>query len=96
MVVDVAKGILESMNLTLGTINPVDDEAPEGEVIFQNIVAGTEIAEHTKINISISNGARAPHDPNAGESFEGGDDSWIDPDVPDEGEGSGAEAPDIG
>ncbi len=54
-----AEKILESFNLTLGLVNYVDDEAPEGQVLFQNISAGTEIAEHTKVNISISNGALA-------------------------------------
>ena len=94
--VEVAKGILESSNLILGTVTPVDDEAPEGVVIFQNIIAGTEIAENTKVNISISNGARAPQDPEGGEN-------WVDPEIPGEPTDepvedpeNGAIAPDIG
>ena len=94
--VEVAKGILESSNLILGTVTPVDDEAPEGVVIFQNIIAGTEIAENTKVNISISNGARAPQDPEGGEN-------WVDPEIPGEptdepveDSENGAIAPDIG
>ena len=85
--VEAARGILESSNLTLGTVTSVDDEAPEGEVIFQNIVEGTEIAEHTKVNISISNGSLA--EPPTEESTE-------DPTAPEEGGmlggGTGGEA----
>jgi len=93
--IEVAKGILETSNLILGTVSSVDDEAPEGQVIFQNIIAGTEIAENTKVNISISNGSRAPHTP------EGGGEEWTDPEIPGESlynpdPENGAEAPDIG
>ncbi|MBR6522089.1 MAG: Stk1 family PASTA domain-containing Ser/Thr kinase [Oscillospiraceae bacterium] len=90
--VEVAKGIIETSNLILGTVSSVDDEAPEGQVIFQNIIAGTEIAENTKVNISISNGSRAPQSP-------GEEEEWADPEIPGESTTepeNGAEAPDIG
>lgn len=93
--IEVAKGILETSNLILGTVSSVDDEAPEGQVIFQNIIAGTEIAENTKVNISISNGSRAPQTP------EGGGEEWIDPEIPGESlynpnPENGAVAPNVG
>ena len=94
--IEVAKGILETSNLILGTVSSVDDEAPEGQVIFQNIIAGTEIAENTKVNISISNGSRAPQAPEGGEV---GGEEWADPEIPGESfeePDNGAEAPDIG
>ena len=90
--VEVAKGIIETSNLILGTVSSVDDEAPEGQVIFQNIIAGTEIAENTKVNISISNGSRAPQSP-------GEEEEWADPEIPGESTTepeNGAEAPDVG
>jgi len=87
--IEMAKGILESSNLILGTVTPVDDEAPEGVVIFQNIIADTEIAENTKVNLSISNGSRAPHDPESGEN-------WIDPEIPGEPTDEPVEDPDNG
>ena len=58
-----AQSILESMNLTVGSITAIDDEAPAGEVIFQSIAAGTEVAEHTKVNLNISNGAKMTPEP---------------------------------
>ena len=90
--IEVAKGILESSNLILGTITPVDDEAPEGVVIFQNIIAETEIAENTKVNLSISNGSRAPQSPESGENGE----DWMDPEIPGDPTTESSEAPDNG
>lgn len=66
---EAAESLLDSANLTIGTINSVDDAAPEGEVIYQSVVAGTEIPEHTKVNFTISNGSLAekPDDPEPSE-----------------------------
>lgn len=88
-----AKGIIETNNLVLGTVNPVDDEAPEGQVIYQNIAAGTEIAENTRVNISVSTGFFAQQD--EPEEENGDESGWIDPEGSAES-GNGAEAPDIG
>jgi len=51
-----AKGKLEAMNLVLGTVTEVEDEAPAGEVIFQSITPGSSVAEKTRINLNISTG----------------------------------------
>ena len=47
---------IEAMNLTVGSISEVEDDAERGLVIFQSTAPGTEIPEHTKINLNISSG----------------------------------------
>jgi beta-lactam-binding protein with PASTA domain len=44
------------MNLTPGDVEAVESEKPKGTVVWQSISAGTEVAEHTKINFHISLG----------------------------------------
>ncbi len=56
--VEAAKSMLESSKLTVGSIETVEDDAPEGQVIFQSSPEGTEVAEHTKINLSVSAGRK--------------------------------------
>jgi serine/threonine-protein kinase len=51
-----ARTLLESMNLTPGDVEAVESEKPKGTVVWQSISAGTEVAEHTKINFHISLG----------------------------------------
>jgi serine/threonine-protein kinase len=47
---------IEAMNLTVGFITEVEDDAEKGTVIFQSTAPGTSIPEHTKINLNISSG----------------------------------------
>ena len=47
---------LEALNLTVGSISEVEDDAEKGTVIFQSTDPGTRIPEHTKINLNISSG----------------------------------------
>jgi serine/threonine-protein kinase len=54
--IDVAKAQLEALNLVLGTVTAVSDQAEKNTVIFQSTTAGTSIPEHTKINLNISSG----------------------------------------
>ena len=50
---------IEASNLTLGSISRVEDETPEGTVIFQSTVEGSSVPEHTKINLNVSSGPPA-------------------------------------
>ena len=52
----VAAAQITAMNLTLGSITEVEDDAERGTVIFQSTAPGTSIPEHTKINLNISSG----------------------------------------
>ena len=54
--VQAAAAKLESLNLTVGNITPVQDEAEPGTVIFQSLTPGTTAQEHTKINLNVSSG----------------------------------------
>lgn len=56
--ISAAKGILEALNLTVGVITPVEDSRAEGTVIFQSVMSGTEVPEHTKVNLNIASGAQ--------------------------------------
>lgn len=47
---------IESSNLSVGNISTADSDLDEGTVIDQNIAAGTQVEEHTKISITISSG----------------------------------------
>ena len=47
---------IESSNLSIGNISPAESYLVAGTVIDQNIAAGTEIEEHTKISITVSSG----------------------------------------
>lgn len=47
---------IESSNLSIGSISPAESDLVAGTVIDQNIAAGTEIEEHTKISITVSSG----------------------------------------
>ena len=47
---------LEALNLTVGSISEVEDDAEKGTVIFQSTAPETRIPEHTKINLNISSG----------------------------------------
>ena len=46
----------ESSNLSIGNISTAESDLVAGTVIDQNIAAGTEIEEHTKISITVSSG----------------------------------------
>ncbi len=48
---------IESSNLSIGTISTADSDLDAGTVIDQNIAAGTQVEEHTKISITISSGS---------------------------------------
>jgi serine/threonine-protein kinase len=54
--IEAAVAKLEALNLVLGTVTQVSDEAEKGTVIFQSTTAGTSIPERTKINLNISSG----------------------------------------
>lgn len=47
---------IESSNLSIGSISTAESDLVAGTVIDQNIAAGTEIEEHTKISITLSSG----------------------------------------
>ena len=47
---------IESSNLSVGSISTADSDLDAGTVIDQNIAAGTQVEEHTKISITISSG----------------------------------------
>lgn len=48
---------IESSNLSIGTVSTADSDLDAGTVIDQNIAAGTQVEEHTKISITISSGS---------------------------------------
>ena len=54
---------LESFNLTLGTISPVESELPEGTIIWQSVPAYTEVEEHTKVYLQVSIGPKETEEP---------------------------------
>ena len=47
---------IESSNLSIGSISTAESDLDAGTVIDQNIAAGTQIEEHTKISITVSCG----------------------------------------
>lgn len=47
---------IESSNLSIWSISTAESDLVAGTVIDQNIAAGTEIEEHTKISITVSSG----------------------------------------
>ncbi len=53
---DAAIAKIESSNLSVGTVTTVESDLEAGTVIDQNVAAGTQVEEHTKINFSISSG----------------------------------------
>lgn len=53
---DAAISKIESSNLSVGSLSTAESEFDAGTVIEQNIAAGTEVEEHTKISITISSG----------------------------------------
>lgn len=53
---DAAIAKIESSNLSIGNISTAESDLDAGTVIDQNIAAGTEIEEHTKISITVSSG----------------------------------------
>ena len=53
---DAAIAKIESSNLSIGSISTAESDLDAGTVIDQNIAAGTEIEEHTKISITVSFG----------------------------------------
>ncbi len=53
---DAAIAKIESSNLSIGGISTAESDLDAGTVIDQNIAAGTQIEEHTKISITVSSG----------------------------------------
>lgn len=53
---DAAIAKIESSNLSVGTLSTAESELDAGTVIDQNIAAGAEVEEHTKISLTISSG----------------------------------------
>ena len=74
---------LEALNLTVGSISEVEDDAERGTVIFQSTAPGTSIPEHRKINLNISSGpSETPppeEEPGEGEAGEGGEEGGQPP-----------------
>jgi len=54
---------LESFNLTVGTISPVESDKAEGTIIWQSIDPYTEVTEHTKVYLQVSTGPRETEPP---------------------------------
>lgn len=54
---------LNGLNLEVGSISEVEDEAAEGTVIWQNIEAGESVAEHTVIYLKVSKGPKPSPSP---------------------------------
>ena len=81
---------LEALNLTVGSISEVEDDAERGTVIFQSTAPGTSIPEHSKINLNISSGPTEtppPEEAPGEESGEGGEEGEQPPE--DNGEPAG-------
>ena len=55
-----AERVIDSMNLTLGSVRVIAGEAPEGEVIYQSVDPYSYIPERTKVNLTISDGSKVP------------------------------------
>lgn len=51
-----ATAVIESLNLTVGTVRTSKSDAPAGEVIYQSVDPYTSIPERTKVNITVSDG----------------------------------------
>jgi beta-lactam-binding protein with PASTA domain len=51
------------LNLSLITVTGVEDEAKPGIIIAQNITAGTEVEEHTKVYLQVSTGPKETPSP---------------------------------
>ena len=67
-----AQAMLESKDLQLGEVKEEESDAPAGTVIGQTVAADTEVAEGTKVGITI---AKAKSDDNGdGENGEDGED----------------------
>jgi serine/threonine-protein kinase len=74
-----AQGIIENQNLTVGDIKTAESEEPYGTVLEQSISQNEEVEEHTRINLTISDGTLGE---NAGTpNPDLPDDPEIDPDV---------------
>ena len=87
---------LEAMNLTVGSISEVEDDAERGTVIFQSTAPGTSIPEHSKINLNISSGpSETPppeEEPGEGEAAEeGGEEGEQQPEDNGEPAGNGGQ-----
>ena len=83
---------LEAMNLTVGSISEVEDDAERGTVIFQSTAPGTSIPEHTKINLNISSGPAEtppPEEEPGGEEGEGNEAGGQPPEEEGEPAGNG-------
>ena len=81
---------LEALNLTVGSISEVEDDAERGTVIFQSTAPGTSIPEHSKINLNISSGPTEtppPEEEPGEEPGEGGEEGEQPPE--DNGEPAG-------
>ena len=81
---------LEALNLTVGSISEVEDDAERGTVIFQSTAPGTSIPEHSKINLNISSGPTEtppPEEEPGQEPGEGGEEGEQPPE--DNGEPAG-------
>ncbi len=55
-----ATAVIESLNLTLGSVRSTASDAPQGEVIYQSVDAYAYIPERTKVNITVSDGSIQP------------------------------------
>lgn len=58
--IDTAKLAITNAGLTVGNITPVENDAPENQVIEQSITAGEQAEPGTVINLTVSTGP-APH-----------------------------------
>ena len=85
---------LEALNLTVGSISEVEDDAERGTVIFQSTAPGTSIPEHSKINLNISSGPTEtppPEEEPGQEPGEGGEEGEQPPEDTGEPAGDGGQ-----
>lgn len=54
---------IESANLALGSITPVESEMAEGTVIWQSVDAFTMVDEHTRVYLQVSSGPKETEPP---------------------------------
>lgn len=70
-----AESVLESMNLTLGSVQEVESDSTTGTVIGQTIEAGTSVKEGSAVGITIAKEKSQPDEPDEPDEPDDSDDS---------------------
>jgi len=55
--IDEARETLKTLNLTEGSVIPIESDKPAGTIIYQSIPAGSEVDEGTPISFQVSKGS---------------------------------------